>query len=146
MCFLYENTEIIKSYCCLFVQRKQTALNVPLKPLVKEVLSVCDESEMRVEIPVLFCSFRLFQSAAAAPSPVLGNLPPGEGMPVGPVPPGFFQVCIQCSPAQASVTPEDVISAYMYCFSNSVWFSFTSFQTCFNCMATNHSNDIFKVF
>uniref|UniRef100_A0A665TFQ7 Si:ch211-130m23.3 n=1 Tax=Echeneis naucrates TaxID=173247 RepID=A0A665TFQ7_ECHNA len=31
-------------------------------------------------------------SAAAAPSPVLGNLPPGEGMPVGPVPPGFFQV------------------------------------------------------
>lgn len=33
------------------------------------------------------------QSAAAAPSPVLGNLPPGDGMPVGPVPPGFFQVC-----------------------------------------------------
>ncbi|XP_072289116.1 single-stranded DNA-binding protein 2 isoform X2 [Eucyclogobius newberryi] len=30
-------------------------------------------------------------SAAAAPSPVLANLPPGEGMPVGPVPPGFFQ-------------------------------------------------------
>uniref|UniRef100_A0A8C5IAP5 LisH domain-containing protein n=1 Tax=Gouania willdenowi TaxID=441366 RepID=A0A8C5IAP5_GOUWI len=30
-------------------------------------------------------------SAAAAPSPVLGNLPTGEGMPVGPVPPGFFQ-------------------------------------------------------
>uniref|UniRef100_A0A3Q2QF04 Single stranded DNA binding protein 2a n=1 Tax=Fundulus heteroclitus TaxID=8078 RepID=A0A3Q2QF04_FUNHE len=30
-------------------------------------------------------------SAAAAPSPVLGNLPPGESMPVGPVPPGFFQ-------------------------------------------------------
>lgn len=32
------------------------------------------------------------QSAAAAPSPVLGNIPPGDGMPVGPVPPGFFQV------------------------------------------------------
>ncbi|XP_008946938.1 PREDICTED: single-stranded DNA-binding protein 2-like, partial [Merops nubicus] len=31
-------------------------------------------------------------SAAAAPSPVLGNIPPGDGMPVGPVPPGFFQV------------------------------------------------------
>eukprot|EP00079_Xenopus_tropicalis_P021543 XP_012812890.1 PREDICTED: single-stranded DNA-binding protein 2 isoform X3 [Xenopus tropicalis] len=31
------------------------------------------------------------QSAAAAPSPVLGNMPPGDGMPVGPVPPGFFQ-------------------------------------------------------
>uniref|UniRef100_A0A8C7MNT5 Single-stranded DNA-binding protein 2 n=1 Tax=Oncorhynchus kisutch TaxID=8019 RepID=A0A8C7MNT5_ONCKI len=30
-------------------------------------------------------------SAAAAPSPILGNLPTGEGMPVGPVPPGFFQ-------------------------------------------------------
>ncbi|XP_061762316.1 single-stranded DNA-binding protein 2 isoform X2 [Nerophis ophidion] len=33
----------------------------------------------------------LSESAAAAPSPVLGSLPPGEGMPVGPVPPGFFQ-------------------------------------------------------
>lgn len=32
------------------------------------------------------------QSAAAAPSPVLGNLPPGDGMPGGPMPPGFFQV------------------------------------------------------
>ncbi|KAK2520108.1 hypothetical protein Q9233_011638 [Columba guinea] len=31
------------------------------------------------------------KSAAAAPSPVLGNIPPGDGMPVGPVPPGFFQ-------------------------------------------------------
>ncbi|XP_058274104.1 single-stranded DNA-binding protein 3a isoform X4 [Hemibagrus wyckioides] len=30
-------------------------------------------------------------SAAAAPSPVLGNLPPGDGMPGGPMPPGFFQ-------------------------------------------------------
>ncbi|XP_051054523.1 single-stranded DNA-binding protein 2-like [Phodopus roborovskii] len=30
-------------------------------------------------------------SAASAPSPVLGNTPPGDGMPVGPVPPGFFQ-------------------------------------------------------
>ncbi|XP_062399223.1 single-stranded DNA-binding protein 2 isoform X1 [Sardina pilchardus] len=30
-------------------------------------------------------------SAAAASSPVIGNMPPGEGMPVGPVPPGFFQ-------------------------------------------------------
>uniref|UniRef100_A0A671QHW2 Single-stranded DNA-binding protein 3-like n=1 Tax=Sinocyclocheilus anshuiensis TaxID=1608454 RepID=A0A671QHW2_9TELE len=30
-------------------------------------------------------------SAAAAPSPVLGNMPPGDGMPGGPMPPGFFQ-------------------------------------------------------
>ncbi|XP_074424771.1 single-stranded DNA-binding protein 2-like [Larus michahellis] len=31
-------------------------------------------------------------SAAAAPSPVVGNIPPGDGMSVGPVPPpGFFQ-------------------------------------------------------
>ncbi|XP_043920180.1 single-stranded DNA-binding protein 2 isoform X4 [Protopterus annectens] len=30
-------------------------------------------------------------SAAAAPSPVLGNIPSGDGMSVGPVPPGFFQ-------------------------------------------------------
>uniref|UniRef100_A0A8D3CKQ5 Single stranded DNA binding protein 2a n=1 Tax=Scophthalmus maximus TaxID=52904 RepID=A0A8D3CKQ5_SCOMX len=38
-------------------------------------------------------------SAAAAPSPVLGNLPPGDGMPVGPVPPGFFQVYSASTPA-----------------------------------------------
>ncbi|NXX47178.1 SSBP4 protein, partial [Tricholaema leucomelas] len=31
-------------------------------------------------------------SAAAAPSPVMGNLPPGDGMPGGPMPPAFFQV------------------------------------------------------
>uniref|UniRef100_A0A8C1NQJ3 LisH domain-containing protein n=1 Tax=Cyprinus carpio TaxID=7962 RepID=A0A8C1NQJ3_CYPCA len=41
-------------------------------------------------------------SAAAAPSPVLGNMPPGEGMPVGPVPPGFFQVHTH---ADARMTP-----------------------------------------
>lgn len=34
----------------------------------------------------------LFQSAAAAPSPVMGNMPPNDGMPGGPMPPGFFQV------------------------------------------------------
>uniref|UniRef100_A0A672I4P2 Single stranded DNA binding protein 3b n=1 Tax=Salarias fasciatus TaxID=181472 RepID=A0A672I4P2_SALFA len=31
-------------------------------------------------------------SAAAAPSPVMGGMPPGEGMPGGPMPPGLFQV------------------------------------------------------
>uniref|UniRef100_A0A8C2ZP51 Single stranded DNA binding protein 3b n=1 Tax=Cyclopterus lumpus TaxID=8103 RepID=A0A8C2ZP51_CYCLU len=31
-------------------------------------------------------------SAAAAPSPVMGGMPPSEGMPGGPMPPGFFQV------------------------------------------------------
>lgn len=36
--------------------------------------------------------FALSQSAAAAPSPVMGGMPPGEGMPGGPMPPGFFQV------------------------------------------------------
>ncbi|XP_041126210.1 single-stranded DNA-binding protein 3 isoform X5 [Polyodon spathula] len=30
-------------------------------------------------------------SAAAAPSPVLGNIPSSDGMPGGPIPPGFFQ-------------------------------------------------------
>uniref|UniRef100_A0A8C9SJ98 Single stranded DNA binding protein 3a n=1 Tax=Scleropages formosus TaxID=113540 RepID=A0A8C9SJ98_SCLFO len=30
-------------------------------------------------------------SAAAAPSPVLGNIPPNDGMPGGQIPPGFFQ-------------------------------------------------------
>uniref|UniRef100_A0A672IUK5 Single stranded DNA binding protein 4 n=1 Tax=Salarias fasciatus TaxID=181472 RepID=A0A672IUK5_SALFA len=29
-------------------------------------------------------------SAAAAPSPVMGNMPPNDGMPGGPMPPGFF--------------------------------------------------------
>ncbi|KAJ8779670.1 hypothetical protein J1605_012554 [Eschrichtius robustus] len=33
----------------------------------------------------------MYQSAAAAPSPVLGNIPPNDGMPGGPIPPGFFQ-------------------------------------------------------
>uniref|UniRef100_A0A3Q3WHA1 Uncharacterized protein n=1 Tax=Mola mola TaxID=94237 RepID=A0A3Q3WHA1_MOLML len=32
-------------------------------------------------------------SAAAAPSPVMGNMPPNDAMPGGPMPPGFFQVC-----------------------------------------------------
>uniref|UniRef100_A0A8C7PFC0 Single stranded DNA binding protein 3b n=1 Tax=Oncorhynchus mykiss TaxID=8022 RepID=A0A8C7PFC0_ONCMY len=31
-------------------------------------------------------------SAAAAPSPVMGGIPPGEGIASGPMPPGFFQV------------------------------------------------------
>lgn len=34
----------------------------------------------------------VLQSAAAAPSPVMGNMPPNDGMPGGPMPPGFFQV------------------------------------------------------
>lgn len=34
----------------------------------------------------------MFQSAAAAPSPVMGNMPPNDAMPGGPMPPGFFQV------------------------------------------------------
>ena len=38
----------------------------------------------------LFLRYSL-QSAAAAPSPVLGNIPPGGSTAVGPVPPGFFQ-------------------------------------------------------
>ncbi|KAI4899992.1 hypothetical protein NFI96_014497 [Prochilodus magdalenae] len=33
----------------------------------------------------------LCESAAAAPSPVMGNMPPNDGMPGGPMPPGFFQ-------------------------------------------------------
>lgn len=37
-------------------------------------------------------SVDLFQSAAAAPSPVMGNMPPNDAMPGGPMPPGFFQV------------------------------------------------------
>ena len=37
----------------------------------------------------LFLLYSL-QSAAAAPSPVLGNIPPGDGTPGGPVPQGSF--------------------------------------------------------
>ncbi|KAG7243967.1 hypothetical protein INR49_006125 [Caranx melampygus] len=54
----------------------------------QEVVIFVDEFELWVLIYFYVC---FLQSAAAAPSPVLGNLPPGEGMPVGPVPPGFFQ-------------------------------------------------------
>ncbi|XP_025894590.1 single-stranded DNA-binding protein 4 [Nothoprocta perdicaria] len=31
-------------------------------------------------------------SAAAAPSPVMGTVPPGEALPGGPIPPAFFQL------------------------------------------------------
>lgn len=43
--------------------------------------------------------FFVFQSAAAAPSPVMGNMPPNDGMPGGPMPPGFFQVRSALSPS-----------------------------------------------
>ncbi|KAM7246049.1 hypothetical protein CapIbe_002347 [Capra ibex] len=45
-------------------------------------------------IPISYSALALrtsCQSAAAAPSPVLGNIPPNDGMPGGPIPPGFFQ-------------------------------------------------------
>lgn len=41
---------------------------------------------------ILVLLWLFFQSAAAAPSPVMGNMPPNDGMPGGPMPPGFFQV------------------------------------------------------
>lgn len=45
--------------------------------------NLCFDQALRVSV---------FQSAAAAPSPVMGNMPPNDGMPGGPMPPGFFQV------------------------------------------------------
>ncbi|KYO29579.1 hypothetical protein Y1Q_0018219 [Alligator mississippiensis] len=42
-------------------------------------------------------------SAAAAPSPVMGNMPPNDGMPGGPMPPGFFQV--PSSPMHLTLLP-----------------------------------------
>lgn len=50
-------------------------------------------SNLRAHV-FFFSSLSLFsyQSAAAAPSPVMGNMPPNDGMPGGPMPPGFFQV------------------------------------------------------
>uniref|UniRef100_A0A8C5C708 LisH domain-containing protein n=1 Tax=Gadus morhua TaxID=8049 RepID=A0A8C5C708_GADMO len=42
-------------------------------------------------------------SAAAAPSPVMGNMPPNDGMPGGPMPPGFFQVGLH--PTCPTTTP-----------------------------------------
>ncbi|XP_014742644.1 PREDICTED: single-stranded DNA-binding protein 4 [Sturnus vulgaris] len=44
-------------------------------------------------------------SAAAAPSPVMGNLPPGDAMAGGPVPPAFFQVPSPACPWRVR-TPE----------------------------------------
>ncbi|XP_066512734.1 single-stranded DNA-binding protein 3-like isoform X3 [Hoplias malabaricus] len=47
-------------------------------------------------------------SAAAAPSPVLGNMPPGDGLPGGPLPPGFFQ-----GPAGSQPSPQPPPNANM---------------------------------
>lgn len=47
----------------------------------------------------------VFQSAAAAPSPVMGNMPPNDAMPGGPMPPGFFQVCLPLSVTALSSPP-----------------------------------------
>lgn len=47
------------------------------------------------------------QSAAAAPSPVLGNIPPNDGMPGGPIPPGFFQVRAGLGPCAGRVGGEE---------------------------------------
>lgn len=47
----------------------------------------------------------VFQSAAAAPSPVMGNMPPNDAMPGGPMPPGFFQVWLSPSVAVLLTPP-----------------------------------------
>ncbi|CAF91660.1 unnamed protein product, partial [Tetraodon nigroviridis] len=49
------------------------------------------------------------QSAAAAPSPVMGNMPPNDGMPGGPMPPGFFQclLWLKCSPSNWVINTGD---------------------------------------
>uniref|UniRef100_A0A3P9N8F8 Single stranded DNA binding protein 2a n=1 Tax=Poecilia reticulata TaxID=8081 RepID=A0A3P9N8F8_POERE len=43
------------------------------------------------EPPGFLHSWWCLKTLFLSPSPVLGNLTPGESMPVGPVPPGFFQ-------------------------------------------------------
>ncbi|CDQ72484.1 unnamed protein product [Oncorhynchus mykiss] len=52
-------------------------------------------------------------SAAAAPSPVMGGMPPGEGMPGGPMPPGFFQI------ARGTLQHSDNLQSKHLCFSDS---------------------------
>uniref|UniRef100_A0A671P7J2 Single-stranded DNA-binding protein 3-like n=1 Tax=Sinocyclocheilus anshuiensis TaxID=1608454 RepID=A0A671P7J2_9TELE len=65
-------------------------------------------------------------SAAAAPSPVMGNMPPNDGMPGGPMPPGFFQPFMSPRypggprpslrmPNQVLTHPQPLISAVCYC-------------------------------
>lgn len=49
--------------------------------------------------------FCVFQSAAAAPSPVMGNMPPNDAMPGGPMPPGFFQVRPSAPPHLSAALP-----------------------------------------
>ncbi|XP_026145946.1 single-stranded DNA-binding protein 3-like [Carassius auratus] len=55
-------------------------------------------------------------SAAAAPSPVMGNMPPNDGMPGGPMPPGFFQVStagfIPFLPSLPFITPSHLCSIH----------------------------------
>lgn len=74
-------------------------------------------------ISLYICLFVCFQSAAAAPSPVLGNIPPNDGMPGGPIPPGFFQV---------RVNPPDfyVIHWYLSLVVLFVFFIISSHQLC----------------
>lgn len=113
----------------------------PLMKQVKEVLSLLFLTSLRSELKSPFFAICLFQSAAAAPSPVLGNLPPGEGMPVGPVPPGFFQVCMQrraerpcfCHSRGCNISSN-------LSFPKFGGFSLTSFQLHFIETAPNHSN------
>lgn len=55
---------------------------------VKETYSIYSITQNTTFNSLVF----VFQSAAAAPSPVMGNMPPNDAMPGGPMPPGFFQV------------------------------------------------------
>ncbi|XP_030428938.1 single-stranded DNA-binding protein 3 isoform X6 [Gopherus evgoodei] len=55
------------------------------------VLAVCSVASTHAVHSCHPADIRFCLSAAAAPSPVLGNIPPNDGMPGGPIPPGFFQ-------------------------------------------------------
>ncbi|XP_050819478.1 single-stranded DNA-binding protein 3 isoform X6 [Gopherus flavomarginatus] len=55
------------------------------------VLAVCSVASTHAVRSCHPADIRFCLSAAAAPSPVLGNIPPNDGMPGGPIPPGFFQ-------------------------------------------------------
>ena len=64
-------------------------------------------------------------SRAAAPSPVLGNIPPNDGMPGGPIPPGFFQVGTPLLPTLASA-PCPWSLAFWVSALSCLWFDFFS--------------------
>lgn len=80
---------VLMSYCYWWT--KHCTINHVTSKSKQHWCNICIVSGLSNICTNLF-SLSVSQSAAAAPSPVMGNMPPNDGMPGGPMPPGFFQV------------------------------------------------------